>query len=270
MNTRTDYERDGYVLIRGLFSADEAAALRDHYTALNEVEQPFSEGGVQPNHEDPLRRFPRMMQPHLGDHAAMDYLLDPRIGAVFGEILGDLPYGVQTMVYFKPPGARGQALHQDQRYLCVHPGTCVAAWMALDRCDAENGCLDVVPGSHRFPVLCPTKADTSVSFTSETVPVPDGMAVVQVEMEPGDVLFFHGNLIHGSGPNASSERFRRIIVGHYVLADTETVSRWYNPAFRFDGTQLEIPANDLGNICGEFVGQDVVMSGTVEEALARH
>ena len=270
MDPKSLYNQDGYFLAKNLFSSEEAGQIRDHFMALNDVEQPFSEGGVQPNHEDPLRRYPRMMQPHLGDAMAMEYLLEPRIGDVFQQIFDDLPLGVQTMVYFKPPGARGQALHQDQRYLRVHPGTCVAAWMALDRCDEENGCLQVIPGSHTLPVLCPTKADTDVSFTSETVPTPEGSSVRNIVMDPGDVLFFHGNLIHGSGPNESDSRFRRIIVGHYVLANTVTVSRWYNPAYRFDGTQLTIPSNELGNICGEFVGRDVVMSGTVEEALARH
>ena len=44
-------------------------------------------------------------------------------------LLGNEPYAAQTMVYFKPAGSRGQALHQDNYYLRVHPGTCMAAWM---------------------------------------------------------------------------------------------------------------------------------------------
>ena len=46
-------------------------------------------------------------------------------------------------------------------YLRVQPGTCMAAWMALDDCDEENGCMQVVPGSHTWPVLCTDKADTT-------------------------------------------------------------------------------------------------------------
>ncbi|HRJ41757.1 MAG: phytanoyl-CoA dioxygenase family protein [Caldilineaceae bacterium] len=54
-------------------------------------------------------------------------------------LLGAEPYAVQTMFYFKPAGARGQALHQDQYYLRAQLGTCMAAWMAVDDCDEENG-----------------------------------------------------------------------------------------------------------------------------------
>ncbi len=266
------FERDGFVLARSLFSAAEAQVLREHYMALNATgTDPFSEGAPDPVAVDPLKRFPRMMQPHRGEETAMAFATDDRIRIRLTEILGAEPYLVQTMVYFKPAGARGQALHQDQRYLCVEPGTCVAAWMALDRCDPENGCLQVVPGSHRLPVLCPVKSDTSVSFTSETVPLPPGGEAVDVLMEPGDVLFFHGNLIHGSGPNLSSDRFRRIIVGHYILADSSSVSRWYSPIYRFDRSEVVgIGLSEKGSTCGTFVDGKIEMNDTVEAALARH
>ncbi|MFX8852470.1 phytanoyl-CoA dioxygenase family protein, partial [Acinetobacter baumannii] len=85
----------------------------------------------------------------------------------------------------------------------------MAAWLALDRCDEENGCMQVVPGSHTLPLLCPTQADVTQSFTDVTVAIPEGVAPVPVVMEAGDVLFFNGSLIHGSFPNTSADRFRR-------------------------------------------------------------
>ncbi len=271
MNAHADYEQNGFYLAKGLFSVAETEAIRDHYTQMVETSDRFADSGVDRDSEDPLRRYPRLMQMHLGDDVAMQFLLDSRLEAVFMEILGSSPFAVQTMLYFKPAGARGQALHQDNRYLRVEPGTCTAAWMALDRCDAENGCLQVVPGSHVLPVLCPTKADTTVSFTQETVPIPEGSEVVDVIMDPGDVLFFHGNLIHGSGPNLSKDRFRRIIVGHYVVAEAEKVGYWYAPAFRFDGTVVELKPAEGGTPCGTFTPAGTVeMSDLVEEVLARH
>src|SRR5258707_9401420 len=110
-------------------------------------------------------------------------MLDSRINACLTALLGLEPYAVQTMLYFKPAGARGQALHQDQFYLRVKPGTCMAAWLALDACDESNGCLQVVPGSDKWPVLCTIKADTEVSFTDVTVPIPERHEAVPVIME---------------------------------------------------------------------------------------
>src|SRR5262249_7898503 len=160
------------------------------------------------------------------------------------------------MVYFKPPGSRGQALHQDNFYLRVQPGTCMAAWLALDRCDEDNGCMQVVPGSHEWPVLCTERADTAVSFTDVTVPLPSGPEVQAVRMEPGDVLFFNGTLVHGSYPNTSADRFRRALIGHYIHGAAEQVARFYHPALRMDGTPLELAESPSGGACGVWVERD--------------
>jgi ectoine hydroxylase-related dioxygenase (phytanoyl-CoA dioxygenase family) len=168
-------------------------------------------------------------------------------------LLGASPYAVQTMFYFKPAGARGQALHQDQFYLRVQPGTCVAAWMAVDPCDEENGCLQVVPGTQALPTLCTTDADSAQSFSGDTVVLPEGMAAVPVVMAPGDVLFFNGQLVHGSAPNSSHDRFRRSLIGHYIVAEAEQVSRYYHPALRMDGRPLELGVSALGGPCGVWV-----------------
>ena len=90
------------------------------------------------------------------------------------------------MLYFKPPGARGQALHQDNFYLRVQPGTCMAAWMALDDCDEENGCMQVVPGSHTVAAALHHQGRYQrQSFTDVTVPIPEGAPVTPVLMRAG-------------------------------------------------------------------------------------
>jgi ectoine hydroxylase-related dioxygenase (phytanoyl-CoA dioxygenase family) len=126
----------------------------------------------------------------------------------------------------------------------------MAAWMALDACDEENGCLQVVPGSHDLPVLCTEKADTSVSFTDITVPIPEGTPVTPVRMEAGDVFFFNGSVIHGSYPNTSRDRFRRALIGHYIDGSAREVARFYHPALRMDGSELSLDESQGGGPCG--------------------
>src|SRR5438045_6457150 len=170
-----------------------------------------------------------MIHRHRWDEMSLKWLLDSRLGEAMTTLLGREPYAVQTMLYFKPAGARGQPLHQDQFYLRVQPGTCMAAWLALDPCDEENGCMQIVPGSHKLPVLCTEGADTSVSFTDVTVPIPEGTPVQPVLMQPGDVLFFQGSVIHGSYPNRSKDRFRRALIGHYIAGEASQVGGIYQP-----------------------------------------
>ncbi len=253
------YQRDGYVVAHGLFSRAEAEKFIDHYMRLRAAgTYPGDFAGVDLQSQDPLKRYPRMIHMHRWDELSLRWLLDPRLRASLRALLGSDPYAVQTMLYFKPPGARGQALHQDQYYLRVQPGTCMAAWMALDPCDEENGCMQVVPGSQNLPLLCTQKADTTQSFTDVTVPVPPGMEVVPVIMEPGDVLFFNGSLIHGSFPNRSRDRFRRSLIGHYIVGDAEKVAQFYHPVLRMDGTVVELGVSEHGGPCGIWVSRDGV------------
>lgn len=251
------FRRDGYAVARGLFSTAEAEGYKAHFMALRAAgDHPLDHKGVDTADSDPLREYPRMTHMHRWDRISLEWLTHPRLNRCMTKILGREPYAVQSMLYFKPPGSRGQALHQDQFYLKVRPGTCMAAWMALDRSDEENGCLQVVPGSQDLPILCTERADTSTSFTDIAAPLPEGMARVPVVMEPGDVAFFPGGLIHGSFPNNSKERFRRALAGHYVAGEAEKVSAYYHPVLRMDGTEVEMGASEGGGPCGVWVDVD--------------
>jgi phytanoyl-CoA hydroxylase len=166
-------------------------------------------------------------------------------------LLGEPALAVQTMFYYKPPGARGQAMHQDQFYLLVEPGTCMAAWTAIDDCDEENGGMMVVPNTDDIDVVCPTDtADAAASFTKHYVAVPEGKKPLLVRMKAGDTLFFNGSLIHGSGPNRSKTRFRRSFIAHYATGDAQKIASYYQPAYRMDGSVVGLETNTAGGPCG--------------------
>ncbi|MBE0697635.1 MAG: phytanoyl-CoA dioxygenase family protein [Anaerolineaceae bacterium] len=247
------FAQDGYLIVHGLFSKAETELLAQHYMDLHEKDATDAD---RSGDEDPLKRFPRLLMMHRYDPISLQWLLDRRIASVLNELLGKDPFAVQTMIYYKPPQARGQALHQDQYFLRAQPGTCIAAWMALDRCDDENGCLRVVPGSQDWPLLCTTKADTTQSFTDMTVPIPSGTEAVHALLDPGDVLFFNGQLVHGSGPNRTTDRFRRSLIGHYIEGDANQVATYYHPVLRMDGSEVKLDVSEGGGACGIWVDQD--------------
>jgi ectoine hydroxylase-related dioxygenase (phytanoyl-CoA dioxygenase family) len=262
-----EYNEQGCLVVRGLFTADEAAFLKVHYEAMRQHENAEMLATIQAEMADPLTIYPRIMQPHRRDEASLRWLIDARLNEVMTAVLGQEPFAVQTMFYFKPPGARGQALHQDQYYLRVQPGTCMAAWMAVDDCDEENGCLRVVPGSHTWPLLCTVEADTSESFTDVTVTLPDGVEAVPVIMKAGDVLFFNGQIVHGSSPNTTADRFRRALIGHYIVGEAQKVYQWYKPVLRMDGREIDLGESERGGTCGTWV--DVAGKAELEWQLER-
>lgn len=264
------FARDGFLIVRGLVSETEAAQIRDTFmsAAANGPVEGLSEfkhkGTAAYDKTDPLSYYPRMMNPHRHPEmqvgkTAMQYMLSPRIGAALEQLMGEPAVAVQTMFYFKPPGARGQDFHQDNFYLKVKPGTCMAAWIAIDHCDAENGGMMCVPDTQTYDVQCPEQSDSKLYFTTEHVAIPEGKTAVLPIMKPGDVLFFNGQTIHGSGPNTSTDRFRRSLICHYVPQSTAEMSHWYKP-IDFTGKPLtHIGVNNDGGPCG-----------TLQEAAAPH
>ena len=247
------FHSDGYLVIRQFYRPDEVALLRDTFMEMHRdgpIPGFFEPKTAAEANGDPLAMYPRIMHPHRFNDVPRRYLLDARLEPILTDLFGEEPLAAQSMLYFKPAGGRGQALHQDNFFLNVDPGTCIAAWCPLDAVDQENGCLEVVPGTHRMDLFCPEESDATQSFTREYVPPPPGLEQVPVEMAAGDMLFFNGTLVHGSGPNHSAERFRRSFICHYVPRSTERMSSWYRPVLTFSGEEVEIAANTDGGPCG--------------------
>ncbi len=106
--------------------------------------------------------------------------------------------------------------------------TMIAAWTAMEeRIDEENGCLWVMPGTHKLGLL-PHGAVKNVEehepWTEETEGV-DTSKQIPVVMEKGDILLFSELLIHSSGKNRSTNRWRRSYVCHYIREDSFVTHR---------------------------------------------
>lgn len=255
------FRRDGYLVVRNLFAESEVDAIRQTFMGANangpvEGLSETRRRDVAYDPADPLARYPRMMHPHrhmdkpVGP-VAMSYMLDPRHHAILRALFDDEPLAVQSMFYFKPPGARGQGLHQDNFYLRVRPGTCMAAWLAVDDADEENGGMVVVPGTQDMEIVCPEAADPAKFFTTEFISVPKGMKERPLRLKAGDVLYFNGSLVHGSYPNTSATRFRRALICHYIPQGAQELGKFYKDPMRFDRRVVQVPEAVGGGPCGE-------------------
>jgi len=268
------YHRDGYHIARGLWSADEVAACREAFDALAKRGEPIPfphdpdhrAWDPEPGSDDPLRRYPRVMHPHFFMDLAMRMMLDRRIEAVLTALIEEQPLATQSMYYFKPPGGKGQALHQDNYYLKVRPKTCIAAWTAIDRSYPENGGLYICPGTHTLEIQCPELANPDESFTTDFVRPPQGIEPVPAVLEPGDVLFFNGCVVHGSRPNTSGG-WRRSFICHYMPASATHISDSY-AVYDFAGNRIARQRAPGGGPCGKRFGDHGMMARTFAEAAA--
>ncbi len=256
---REEFQTRGYAVVESLFSPDEVAELQDLFSEIHRTgaQGHYEHQSIEEAGNDPLLAYPRVMHPHRFSALANQQMRHPTIAAVLRAILGEEPLAVQSMFYFKPPGSRGQAMHQDQFYLQVRPGTCVAAWVALDHVDRANGGMVMVPLTQDLPIDCRKAGDPeagSYGPNAVPIPIPEGYRGESPELEPGDTIFFNGSLLHGSGRNTTTERWRRSFICHYVGVSCETISESYHPLVTMEGEDVVRAKTTDGGPCGGWVG----------------
>lgn len=139
-------------------------------------------------------------------------------------------------VMTKHPGFSSATLwHQDNRYWSFDEQNLISVWSALGDENKDNGCLRVIPGSHKLN-LEPGSFDASMFLRPD---LPENKSLIQqsirVELELGDVLFFHSKLFHAAGRNLTSE-VKFSLVYTYHLASNHPISE--TRSARFPGISL--------------------------------
>jgi phytanoyl-CoA hydroxylase len=216
------FRADGFLIVRGLVSPAEVQELLDHV-------DDFASRRV----DERIHMLHRRLEIHER------YLLHPRVLDVVQALVGPDVLALQTMLFVKRPGSSGQGYHQDSFHIITQPDTLIGAWIALDRADEENGCLRVTVGSQNEPVYPDVDEETGHGGDRLLADIPaiagaddpderlNGLTAVAAKyggrevaavVEPGDVVFFGGHVIHRSHANHSATRSRRSFVSHYCNA----------------------------------------------------
>jgi phytanoyl-CoA hydroxylase len=145
----------------------------------------------------------------------------PRLRRMLDQLIGPGSRLIQDMALLKPPRVGSEKpWHQDTAYFDWLPlGGIVGCWIALDPATVENGCMQVIPGTHlEGPVAHFHHRDCQIA--DERVQVNRAIAI---PLAPGGVLFFGGLIHHGTPPNYSGDR-RRALQFHYAAAECRTMT----------------------------------------------
>lgn len=228
------YRDQGYVAMEGLFTAEEVesfkAGIADVIHGVTEKdkklyiqEEPYYKAGGtderdKDNYEFRVRKVFWFVQiePRL---AAAGY--SPRVISLVDQLLGADHRMIQDMALLKPPfHGSEKPWHQDNAYFDWTPlGGIMGIWIALDEATVENGCMQVIPGSH-LAGPTPHFHERDCQIADERVGV--NQAVV-IPLKPGGALFFSGLIHHGTPPNISGDR-RRALQFHYAAANCRNLT----------------------------------------------
>jgi phytanoyl-CoA hydroxylase len=221
------YHEHGYLIVPNAMSAAQVAELRDEATALCRGDRgPIR--GVTPadpaeSDDDVLKRYLCIHFPHKLSPVAHNFLAHPAIVDVLTKVIGPDVKCMQSMLFIKKAGKPGQAWHQDEDFIPTRDRSLAGAWMALDDATVENGCLWVIPGSHKHGILWPQRDHDDRNFDctveSFNFPYKDSDAI-PVEVKAGTIVFFNGYLLHRSLPNRAKTGYWRVLVNHYMSASS--------------------------------------------------
>jgi phytanoyl-CoA hydroxylase len=224
---RGDFERDGFLVLEGALGRAEVGVLLDEALRICRGER-GRVNGAEPgtageSDDEVMRRFLCVHYPHKLSPPMLDTMRHPTIVEALTEVIGPNVKAMQSMLFVKAEGKPGQAWHQDEMFIPTRDRSLTAAWIALDDATVENGCLWVLPGSHRRGVIYPNREhdDPRYDCTVESYGFPyRDEDAVPVELTAGSVLLFNGYLLHRSLPNSGRHGYRRALVNHYMSAES--------------------------------------------------
>jgi ectoine hydroxylase len=225
-----EYHERGYHLVRGLFDGDEIellhrAAKEDHELDKRSFGRADGEGGT----------VRLSLWNHPGDGIYGMFARCERMVRACEQLLGGEVYHYHSKMIMKDPRVGGAwTWHQDYGYWYqngVLQPLLTSVSIAVDRATKENGCLQVIEGSHHCGRIDHVLTGDQAGADRERVDeILKRMPLVYVEMEPGDALFFHANLLHRSDQN-KSEHPRWSMICCYNAARNDPYKEAHHPRY---------------------------------------
>ena len=202
---KAEFDREGFIIVPGLFTPAEARQLGQ--TARNDAKT-WSDATERADASG--ARTLLAVRDDLSEDIYSAIVRSRRIVESMSTLLGDEVYHYHHKLMLKEPKVGGAwEWHQDYGYWynygCLFPSM-ASCYIAIDRAVKANGCLQVLPGSHLLGRMDHGKVGGQTGADPERMlAILERFPLRYVELEPGDGLFFHGNLLHRSDQNTSDD-----------------------------------------------------------------
>jgi glutamate-1-semialdehyde 2,1-aminomutase len=218
------FERDGFAVIRGLFSPDEVAAFKQEIRRVLEAARSRAKERGEP--VEAVGHHGVFVGLAANSPVFREAARDPRLLDALEPVLGPNIEFLSDKVVFKTAEQDfGTPWHQDWPYWKgAHK---VSVWIALDPATPENGCLKLLPGSHQAEALHDGDASDGKGFGHRLRPgaVDESRAVV-VPCAPGDAVIFHDRTLHASFPNTTGQDRWALISTYRSASEPDLDYEW--------------------------------------------
>ena len=213
---KTRFEEDGYLVAKALLSAEEVTACEREIERLHRLAVELDASGDPSARHFQLEPFAgnatrkglpvlrKIEQTRQFSRVFRDLAAHPRLIRLVGSLLGSDLLLFRSTLMLKPAyHGSSHGLHQDSAYWPMQPPALLTVSVALTDAGPENGCIQVIPGSHGWGLQdwghIARRQDESLTDRVDV----DLSGKVDVPLAAGDAVFFHSLTVHGSGPNPS-------------------------------------------------------------------
>uniref|UniRef100_A0A8C4PSZ0 Phytanoyl-CoA dioxygenase, peroxisomal n=1 Tax=Equus asinus TaxID=9793 RepID=A0A8C4PSZ0_EQUAS len=232
LEQRQFYEDNGFLVIKKLVSDADIECFRNEFERIcrKEVEPMrlvvMRDVTIAKSEYVPSEKMITKVQDFQEDEELFRYCTLPEVLKYVECFTGPNIMAMHTMLINKPPDSGKKTsrhtLHQDLHYFPFRPSNnIVCAWTAMEHVDRNNGCLAVLPGTHKSslkPHHYPQWEEGVNAIFHGIEDYDENNDRVHLVMEKGDTVFFHPLLIHGSGRN-KTQGFQKAISCHFASAN---------------------------------------------------
>lgn len=213
------YDRDGFLILRDVFGADEIASLAAEAEMLAERRELIDVRNIRCRWSDHVETKVctfDCFDPVIDVGPVSRYFAyDERILGPLRSLYRDEAHLFKDKLIFKRPGLKGYALHQDYIGWPEFPESFLTVIVAIDATGAANGATEVFPGYHRQGSLSPRDGE----YHELPLTAIDEATGVLLELAPGDVAIFSGFTPHRSAPNRSNAWRRQLYLSYNAGRD---------------------------------------------------
>src|SRR5579862_4550050 len=198
---RREFEDKGYFVLENIFTREEMDDLTRHIEALKRRHQEkiVADGGTEVISRADEITFTSYLAEQ--DPAIKAFTMRPEFVAIATQLLGpDIDLYWNQSVFKEPEGKREFPWHQDDGYTAVTPSPYLTLWLALNDATLENGCIWVLPGSHKKGLV--THRQSPIGLVCHDSNDPD--QGIPVPVSAGSMAVFQSLTMHKSGVNVSS------------------------------------------------------------------
>lgn len=196
----------------------------------------------------PGKRPENMPSAHYANPYLLDLFLSKPLVDVAEQILGpDVALFTSYIISKRPGDGLAVDWHQDAAFFPIEPMATFTLWLAVDDTDRENGCMQVIPGSHRSKAIIPHRVDfqsgTTLPLVLDNI---DPSRAVDVELKAGEFSVHDAFVLHGSDPNCSSRRRCGITI-KYIPTSVRINRSYVAPSgFNWQGLNLYLARGNPG------------------------